>query len=44
MNTTATLLKEDRLARGLGWLSIGLGVVAVFSTRGVASNIGGVVV
>jgi uncharacterized membrane protein len=39
MTATATL-KEDRLARGLGWFSIGLGLAAFLAPRGVARLIG----
>jgi uncharacterized membrane protein len=39
MNATETF-KEDRLARGLGWFSIGLGLAAFLAPRGVARLIG----
>src|SRR4051812_26205846 len=38
--TAAATLKEDRLARGLGWFSIGLGLAAFLAPRGVARLIG----
>src|SRR5690242_5516170 len=40
MKATATQLKEDRLARRLGWFSIGLGVSAFLAPRQVARLIG----